>query len=267
MEWFFYITAALIGLVAGSFLNVVIYRGPSMWGLIEQPEGSGRGTLLAPRSYCPQCRARLSPLHLVPLASYLILRGRCAACGAAIPLRYPLVEVAGALAALVALTLFGVSLDALLAAIFLWGLIALAAIDLETSFLPDALTLPLLLFGLLVNVGDRFVPLEAAAVGAAAGYASFGLIALAYAALRGREGLGAGDAKLLAAIGAWSGWPALAPAVFIGALATLTVVGARSIMGKSIDAAVPIPFGPGLCLGGAAAFFAAARNLPPLMAH
>ncbi|MBB5518765.1 prepilin peptidase [Amphiplicatus metriothermophilus] len=260
MEWFFYVTAALAGLLAGSFLNVVIYRGPSMWGLIEESDGADRGTLLAPRSYCPQCRTRLSPLHLIPLASYLALRGRCAACGAAIPPRYPLVELAGALAALGALALFGASPEALLAAIFLWSLIALAAIDFETGFLPDALTLPLLLFGLLANVGDRFVPLEAAAVGAAAGYAAFGLIALAYAALRGREGLGAGDAKLLAAIGAWGGWPALAPAVFVGALATLAVVGVRAVMGKRVDAAAPIAFGPGLCLGGAAAFLGSAAG-------
>lgn len=261
--WVLLATAALAGLLIGSFLNVVIHRGPAMWGLVDD-DRRARGDLIAPRSYCPSCAAPVARRHLIPVLGWLMLRGRCAACGAAIPLRYLLVELLGAAAAAAAFLVFGFGLSALLAAIFLWCLIALAAIDAETGYLPDALTLPLIAFGLAANIGGRFAPLPDALIGAAVGYVAFTLLRLGYAALRGREGLGQGDAKLLAAIGAWAGWQMLPAAVFAAAAASLAVILAMRLAGRRFDAASPVPFGPGLCAGGAAAFLAAAAWGDPL---
>lgn len=187
-----------------------------------------------------------------------MLRGRCAACGATIPIRYPLVELLGAAAAAATVLVMGFGLSALLAAMFLWCLIALAAIDAETGYLPDALTLPLIAFGLAANIGGRFAPLPDALIGAAAGYAALTLLRLAYAALRGREGLGQGDAKLLAAIGAWAGWQMLPAAVFAAAAASLAVIVSMRIAGRRFAPDMPVPFGPGLCFGGGAALLAVA---------
>jgi len=242
--------AILLGLLAGSFLNVVIYRGPAMWGLVD--DDRRRGDFMAPRSYCPACGARIRIPHLVPVAGFLIARGRCAACGAPISLRYPAVELMGGAAALGAWFLFGASLAAVAAAVLLWMLIALAVIDLETGYLPDALTLPLALAGLAVNgLGAAFVDGQTALIGAVAGYAVFRAIAEAFYRLRGIEGLGLGDAKLLGALGAWLGWPALPPIVFIGALAGLIGALTMRLAGVRMTAQTPLPFGPALALAGA----------------
>jgi leader peptidase (prepilin peptidase) / N-methyltransferase len=257
--WVFYVTAALAGAVLGSFLNVVIHRGPAMWKLIDGPH---RGDLVAPRSSCPQCGARIRNRDLVPIVSYIMLRGRCAACGAPIPLRYPLVEIMGAAAALIALYLFGLTAAAALAFVFLLFLIALGVIDHETGYLPDALTLPLAALGLLVNIAALFAPFADALLGAAIGYGAFRLVDLAFTRLRGYEGLGQGDAKLLAAIGAWLGWAALPPVVFLAALLALAGVAAAALGGVKVGRETPVPFGPALAGAGAAAMIAHGLRLP-----
>lgn len=247
MTAFIWIIAALVGAVIGSFLNVVIHRGPAMWGLVDD-DGAPRGTLLAPRSYCPHCRAAIPAWRLIPVVSYVLQKGRCAACGGAISPRYPLVELGGVAVALLGLAVYGPTLEAGLAALFGWTLLALAVIDWETGYLPDWLTLPLILIGLAANADASFIDIRAALIGAAAGYLVFRLISWAFVSIRGYEGLGQGDAKLVAAIGAWCGWQLLPVVVFIAASTTLLAALAIRFTHKSVDATTPLPFGPGLCL-------------------
>ena len=249
MALFFPTFAALLGLIIGSFLNVVIHRGPAMWNLVD--DDTRRGNLAFPRSYCPACQTPISRWRLLPVAGFIALNGKCASCGASIPIRYLVVELLGATAALGAFLMFGLSVTALLAAIFFWLLIALAVIDFETGFLPDALTLPLIIIGLLANMGGIIAPITDAVIGAAVGFLAFWIIGIAFHRIRGIEGLGLGDAKLLSAIGAWLGWQALAPVVLAAALIGLTGVFAMRLRGKEINATTPIPFGPALCASGA----------------
>lgn len=260
MTWSYWLLAALFGALIGSFLNVLIYRGPSFWGLLDDSEPA-RGTLLQPQSYCPSCRQPIAAWRLIPIVSYLAQGGRCAACKADIPIRYPLVESIGVFIAVVACAVFGFTLTALLAAVLGWTLLALAAIDWETGYLPDWLTLPLVGIGLLANVGGRFVPIADAVIGAAAGYIVFRLIGAVFYRLRKYQGLGQGDAKLLAAVGAWGGWTILPGVVLVGALVTLAGAAAVGVMTRSIDARTEIPFGPGLCAAGFALLIAAAKGL------
>lgn len=252
MTWVFTGLAALLGLLAGSFINVVIHRGPAMWGLVE--DENRRGDLVGPRSYCPACGAQIKILHLVPIIGFLLTGGKCAACNAPISVRYPVVEIMGAAAGVGAVMLFGPGPAALAAAVFFWSLIALAVIDLETGFLPDAITLPFALAGLAVNAWGLFVPWQGALIGAVVGYAAFWLIAEAFYRLRGVEGLGLGDAKLLAALGAWLGWQALPPIVFIGSIIGLFWALIVRLTGKKISAHTALPFGPALATGGAVVF-------------
>lgn len=262
MDWISPAVGAVLGLVFGSFLNVVIHRGPAMWGLADAGEPP-RGNLLVPRSYCPSCRKPIPFWRNIPLLSFIILRGRCADCSAAIPLRYLLVELLGAAAGAYAVAFFGWTLSAAFAAVFLAALITLAAIDWETGYLPDALTMPLILAGIIANIGDRFAPLTSAAIGAAAGYLVFWAVAALFQRVRGREGLGLGDAKLLAALGAWSGWMLLAPTVFLGSVLALAGVAAAHIRGAQIDAHTPLPFGPALAIAGAIVFIAKTTGYLP----
>lgn len=220
-----------------------------MWRLVD--DDSRRGNLAFPRSYCTACHAPIARAHLVPIAGYLALRGKCASCGARIPARYPVVELLGAAAALAAYLLFGMTITALFAAIFIWFLITLAIIDLETGFLPDALTLPLIILGIIVSAAGFFTPLNDALIGAGVGYLSFWVIGTAFKQIRGIEGLGQGDAKLLAAIGAWLGWQAIAPTVFGAALIGLASVATMRLSGKEISGKTPIAFGPALAVSGA----------------
>jgi leader peptidase (prepilin peptidase)/N-methyltransferase len=262
LEWALFTLMGVVGLFVGSFLNVVIHRGPAMWNLVD--EKTRRGDLLAPRSYCPSCGAPIPSWRLIPLVSYFLQNGWCHSCKTPISIRYPIVEAMGACVALCALFAFGVSWAALFASIFGWALITLAMIDLETGFLPDAITLPLIAIGLLVNGFDQFALFPDAIIGAFVGYCAFRIIGIAFKAARGREGLGQGDAKLLAAIGAWCGWAALPTVVFLGAVATLAVVGIRHATGKSIASDAEIPFGPGLCLAGFVVLAAAQRLISGL---
>lgn len=249
MYWFFSATAVFAGLLIGSFLNVVIYRGPQMWGLIDGDEP--RGDLAAPRSYCPHCRAPIKRIYLAPLLGFVLLGGKCASCRKPISWRYPIVELLGAAGGLGAFLLFGPTLSALGAAVFFWALIALAVIDIETGYLPDAVTLPLIMVGLTVNAASLFALWQASLIGAAAGYLIFRLIGEAFIRLRGMEGLGQGDAKLLAAIGAWLGWQALPVTVFIASFLGLLAVIFMRVRGKLISRETAIPFGPALAAAGA----------------
>jgi leader peptidase (prepilin peptidase)/N-methyltransferase len=259
---------ALFGLCIGSFLNVVVHRLPQMmergWRAesaellgvtIEPPPPL---TLSAPRSRCPSCGHQITWAENIPLVSYLVLRGRCSACKAPISLRYPLVEVATALLFAACGWHVGPRLQALLWCGFAATLLALALIDLDTQFLPDDLTLPLMWAGLVAAaLGWLPITLSESVFGAAAGYLSLWLVSNAFRLIRGKEGMGAGDFKLLAALGAWLGWQVL-PSVILLASAVGAVIGIGLIVFRRHDRDVPIPFGPYLAGGGIAALFFAA---------
>ncbi|HWX11702.1 MAG TPA: A24 family peptidase [Trinickia sp.] len=259
--------AIAFGLVIGSFLNVVAYRLPVMleraWR-IELSEAAGdpgkddglpaRYNLCAPRSACPHCGHVLHVWENVPVLSYLLLRGRCSACRAPIGIRYPLVELASAALAALALFRFGPSGTAVAAFGLCAALLAMSAIDIETRLLPDSLTLPLLWAGLIVNFGDTFTGLRAAVAGAIVGYTFLWCVYWVFRFVRGIEGMGYGDFKLLAALGAWLGWAALPQVVLIAAV-TGAVIGLAATWLGRMRFEEPLPFGPFLALGGAATLF------------
>lgn len=255
---------AVLGLLVGSFLNVVIHRLPIIlqrdWRaqareILELPaeEPQEHFSLVAPRSRCPQCGGAIHAWQNIPVVSFLLLRGRCAACRTRISIRYPAIELlSGVLAALVAWQ-FGVSLAAIGALLFVWSLIALAFIDLDHQLLPDDITLPLLWLGLLFSLGNVFVTPAQAIVGAIAGYLSLWLVFQSFKLLTGKEGMGFGDFKLFAALGAWLGWQQL-PLVILLASAAGAVLGGLAIALQGRDRAQPIPFGPFLAIAGLIAF-------------
>ena len=253
--------AALLGLCVGSFLNVVIHRLPKMmerqWRA-ECAELAGgdqvslpaeRYNLVVPRSACPSCGHRITALENIPLLSWLALRGKCAGCGTRISPRYPAVEaLSAALSAYVAWH-FGFGLAAAGALLFTWAMIALTFIDLDTCYLPDSITLPLLWLGLLLNLNGSFAPLSAAVIGAAAGYLSLWTVYWAFKWATGKEGMGYGDFKLLAAIGAWLGWQMLPLTILLSSLVG-AVIGISLIVFAGRGRSVPIPFGPYLAIAG-----------------
>lgn len=260
-----YGACAVLGLIIGSFLNVVIHRLPRMlhaqWALdaaswqtdaaLSPPPihpDSDLG-LARPASQCPHCGHHLGLAELIPVLSWLLQRGRCRACGAPISLTYPLVELACALAFTALLWRFGLSLPALAGMLMVSFLIALALIDYQTRLLPDALTQPLVWTGLLVNTQSLMAPLEAAVIGAIAGYLSLWLVHHGFRKLTGREGMGYGDFKLLAGLGAWLGWMAL-PGIVLVASASGVVFGIVRILTGRQHRHEPIAFGPWLVLGG-----------------
>lgn len=251
------IMALITGAFVGSFLNVVIHRGPALWRLVDTPDGD-RGSLLGPRSYCPACRSPIRYRDLIPIFSYAALKGRCANCQGAISPRYPLVEALAAMHAGAALLLFGPTITALFAALFGWLLIVLAAIDGETGYLPDWLTGLLALTGLTANAVSLFVAPLDAAIGAAAGVIAFWAIGAFWQKFRGIEALGLGDAKLLGALGAWMGWEALPLIVLAGSLASLAGVAISNLRGSAVGVRDAVPFGPGLAFGGYLVFAATA---------
>ena len=261
----FLITVAVIaGLMVGSFLNVVIHRLPKMierqWRS-ECAELAGtpappaeRYDLVKPRSACPQCGHPIAAIENIPVVSYLALRGRCSACKASISLRYPVVEaLAGALAGYVAWR-YGLTAAALGALLFVSAMIALAFIDLDTCYLPDSITLPLLWAGLLFNAGGVFTDLKSAVIGAAAGYLALWTVFWAFKFATGKEGMGYGDFKLLAAIGAWLGWKML-PLTILASSLVGAVVGIGLIVFAKHAREKPIPFGPYLAAAGLIALF------------
>jgi leader peptidase (prepilin peptidase) / N-methyltransferase len=262
--WLLITAAVFFGLVVGSFLNVVIHRLPRMleqgWRaecaeLNGNPLPAGETyNLVLPRSRCPHCGHQIRAVENVPVLSYIALRGRCSACRAPISLRYPAVEtLAGVLAGYIAWR-FGVSATAAGAMLFAWTMIALAFIDLDTFYLPDNLTLPLLWTGLVFNIGATFTDLTSAVIGAAGGYLVLWAVFWAYKIATGKEGMGYGDFKLLAAIGGWLGWKML-PLVILLSSFVGAIIGIGLIVLARRGRNVPIPFGPYLALAGLIALF------------
>ena len=254
-----YITVAIVGACIGSFINVVVARLPIMlndeWNLaaaeqlgVKGPAASGI-TLSKPASTCPKCKHAIRARHNVPVLGWLSLRGRCADCQNPIAIRYPLVELlAGILAALAAIQ-FGVSLAAVGAVAFLLTLLCIALIDADTQLIPDNLALPLLWAGLLLNLGELYVPLTHAVIGAAAGYGALWLCFKLFKLITGKDGMGYGDFKLLAAMGAWLGWEALPLLLLIASVAG-AVFGITLRMSNKLAAQQPMPFGPWLAAAG-----------------
>jgi leader peptidase (prepilin peptidase)/N-methyltransferase len=254
--------AAAFGLVIGSFLNVVIHRLPPMlerqWraqcaelnGHPARDEGEPI-SLVRPRSRCPSCSTQIRAIHNIPVLSYLALGGRCATCKAPISLRYPLVELATGIASGVVAWHFGFGWQAALALVFSWYLIALTAIDLDRQLLPDVLTLPLLWIGLtasLMPLAGMTTPRDAL-IGAAAGYLVLWIVFQLFRLVTGKEGMGYGDFKLFAAIGAWLGWQML-PLVLLLSAVVGAAVGLTLIVMRRHGREVPIPFGPYLAGAG-----------------
>jgi leader peptidase (prepilin peptidase)/N-methyltransferase len=256
--------SALGGLMVGSFLNVVIHRLPRImqreWERNcrelheEEAEAGDPYNLVVPRSACPKCGHAITAMENIPVLSFLFLRGKCSACRTPIPLRYPFVELlTGILAGLISWKL-GYSGMAVAAWAFAFALIALTFIDFDTQLLPDSITLPLLWLGLLVNLNGGFTDLHSAVVGAAAGYLILWSIYWLFKLVTGKEGMGYGDFKLLAAIGAWFGWQLLPAVILLSSLAG-SIIGIGLIVLARRGRNVPMPFGPYLALGGICALF------------
>ncbi|MBP1207007.1 leader peptidase (prepilin peptidase)/N-methyltransferase [Duganella sp. 1411] len=255
--------AGLFGLLIGSFLNVVIHRLPKMmqresdnYCAVEagkEEVHTGRYNLMVPRSACPHCHHQITALENIPVVSYLVLRGKCSNCKAPISPRYPAIELlTGVLSALLVWKL-GTGWQGLGGLFFLYSLVALTFIDADTQLLPDDLTYPLIWAGLLLNVNGTFVPLRDAVIGAAAGYLALWTIYWAYKLVRGREGMGYGDFKLLAALGAWMGWTTL-PAIVLMASLVGAVVGIALMVVNRRGFDYQIPFGPYLAAAGLITF-------------
>jgi len=251
--------AGVLGLLIGSFLNVVIHRMPIMmereWAL-QCAELRGEAapvfealSLAQPRSRCPACGHAISALENIPVLSYLFLRGRCKGCAARISPRYPLVEATTGLLFACAAWHFGFTTAGLSAMVFIAALIALTGIDFDTQLLPDDITLPLLWLGLALNSFGVFTDLKSAVFGAIAGYLSLWLVYWAFKLVTGKEGMGYGDFKLLAALGAWLGWQML-PVIILLSSIVGAVVGISLMLVARHGRNVPIPFGPYLAAAG-----------------
>ena len=258
-------TAAL-GLVIGSFLNVVILRLPRMmereWRqecaeLLADPPGpndsdadpSERLSLSTPGSSCPNCGHRIRPWENIPVLSFLLLRGRCSQCATPISWRYPLIEALTALLSLIVLWQLGPTVQGAFALILTWGLIALAAIDIDTQLLPDDITLPLLWLGLLLSVQGLFVDSETAIIGAVTGYMSLWMVFHLFRLLTGKEGMGRVDFKLLALFGAWLGWQSLPQTLLLSTIPG-ALFGIALIASGRGERRTPIAFGPFLAIAG-----------------
>jgi len=259
---FFIIAAGTSGLVVGSFLNVVIHRLPIImdraWTsecrehlgeTIPETAEQARFNLLTPASRCPHCNHRISALENIPVISYLFLKGRCTECGTAISPRYPTVELATALLSIITALHFGYSLQTVAALGFTWALIPLFLIDFDHQILPDSITLPLLWAGLFLGLFNVFIDSQSSLIGAMAGYLSLWSIFHLFKLVTGKEGMGYGDFKLLAAIGAWVGWQAL-PVVILFSSVVGAGIGILLIVLKGRDHTQPMPFGPFLAAAG-----------------
>lgn len=254
----------LFGLVVGSFLNVVIHRLPKMmereWHAScldlqgQQAPEQPKYNLLVPRSTCPQCGHKITAMENIPVISYLCLRGRCKGCQARISPRYPLVELLTGLLSMGVAMQYGYSILTLFSLVFVFALVALTFIDFDTQLLPDDITLPLLWLGLALNIKYGFTDLTSAVIGAMAGYLVLWAVYWLFKLVTGKEGMGYGDFKLLAAIGAWFGWQLL-PAVILLSSVVGSVIGIGLILLKGKTRQTAIPFGPFLALGGIAALF------------
>ena len=261
---FFTLTCTALGLIVGSFLNVVILRLPKMmeqgWQrecceVLDQPASVQEPISLShPGSHCPGCGAAIKPWQNIPVISWLVLRGRCAQCGMGISVRYPAVElITGVLSGLVAWH-FGFGIEALSALALIWMLVALTGIDIDTQLLPDSITLPLLWLGLAVNLFAVWTPLSSAVMGAMLGYGSLWSVYWLFKLVTGKEGMGYGDFKLLGALGAWFGWQAVPLMIllssFVGA-----ALGIAILLSKRQGRDTPMPFGPYLAGAGLLTLF------------
>ena len=258
---FWIVAAGLFGLAVGSFLNVVIYRLPVMmerqWQADAhatlhphaQTQAAERFDLIAPRSRCPSCGHQILWWENIPVLSYLFLRGRCSSCHATISPRYPLVELITALLTAAVVVRWGASGDSLAYIVLLWALITLALIDFDTTLLPDSITLPLLWLGLLWHAWLHPEQLSSAVWGAAVGYLALWTVYQGFKLLTGKEGMGFGDFKLLAALGAWFGVAALLPIILLSSICG-AVIGITLQLLKLTERGRPIPFGPFLAAAG-----------------
>jgi leader peptidase (prepilin peptidase) / N-methyltransferase len=261
--WFFVSTLGVLGLLVGSFLNVVIHRLPKMmeadWkqqcieylhpDQVETQTPPAKYNLVSPRSACPSCGHQITALENIPVLSYAALGGKCSACKAPIGKRYPAVEaLTGILTALLAWK-FGFGVQAFAAVVLVWALIALTFIDADTTLLPDDITLPLLWLGLIVNVSGTFTTLPSAVFGAVGGYLALWSVYWLFKLTTGKEGMGYGDFKLLGAIGAWLGWQMLGQVILLSA-AVGAVVGVIGILIYGREKGAKIPFGPYLAAAG-----------------
>jgi leader peptidase (prepilin peptidase)/N-methyltransferase len=258
------IVAAIFGLLIGSFLNVVVHRLPIMRqreidNYIADKEGKPlphpeRYNLMVPRSACPHCGHQITALENIPIVSWLALRGKCSSCKAPISARYPVVEAVSGILSGLLIWHFGSGWTGLAALVFTYLLISMTLIDVDHKELPDDLTYPLLWLGLLINLDGSFVPLRDAVLGAAGGYMFLWIVAHAYEMVRGHIGMGEGDFKLLAALGAWFGWQMLPTIIvlssFVGAIIGITMIA----IGKT-KKGQHIPFGPYLAGAGMIALF------------
>jgi leader peptidase (prepilin peptidase)/N-methyltransferase len=257
----FYLSSIFVlGLCVGSFLNVVIYRLPVMmqreWrsdclGFLEQPSEPEKEkfNLVVPRSRCGNCGHAIGAAENIPVLSYLLLGGKCAECKTPISVQYPMVEIFTALVSVVVGWHFGVSPQAIAALFLTWCLIAASGIDIGHKILPDTITLPLLWLGLLLALFNVFIDLESSVIGAICGYLSLWSIFVVFKLVTGKEGMGHGDFKLLAMLGAWTGWKMLFVIVLTSSLVG-TVIGITMILLKKNDRATQIPFGPYLAAAG-----------------
>ena len=260
------VLAAVVGLCVGSFLNVVIHRLPKMldrgWReqcaeLAGQTVGDAPAyNLIVPRSQCPSCGHKIGALENIPVVSYLVLRGHCLACRAPISARYPIVELLAAGLAVAAVLRFGATPAGIAASLFLWMLLALTLIDFDTQLLPDNLTLPLLWAGLLANLlgAAPIANLRDAVIGAIAGYLTLWVVYWLFKLIRGKEGMGYGDFKLLAALGAWLGWQML-PLIVLLSSVVGAAIGISLVVFKGRDHKIPLAFGPYLAIAGGIALF------------
>ncbi|EIM1708457.1 TPA: prepilin peptidase [Aeromonas dhakensis] len=261
LPWLYFSLVFLFSLMIGSFLNVVIHRLPIMlerewqaeylsyFNPETQLQQEERYNLMVPRSACPHCGHAITAMENIPLLSWLWLKGRCRECQAPISARYPLVELLTALLSLVVAATFPPGWGLLAALLLTWVLVALTFIDLDKMLLPDQLTLPLLWGGLLFNLAGGFVPLADAVIGAMAGYLVLWSLYWAFKLLTGKEGMGYGDFKLLAALGAWLGWQAL-PIVLLLSSLIGAIIGISLILLRNHHQGKPIPFGPYLAIAG-----------------
>jgi len=261
----FIILCTVLGLMVGSFLNVVIHRLPKMMEVGWQQQCAElRGeepvphsppyNLVVPRSACPYCNHAISAWENIPVISYLFLRGRCKGCGAAISPRYPIIEAISGMLCAFAAAHFGFGPAAGGALLLIWALLALTAIDLDTQLLPDDITLPLIWAGLMFNLFGIFTSLSSAVLGAVIGYLALWSVYWLFKLATGKEGMGYGDFKLLAALGAWLGWQMLPLIILLSSLVG-AIVGIALIVVFKHGRNIPIPFGPYLAGGGLIALF------------
>ena len=258
----FLLALGIIGAMIGSFLNVVIYRLPRMlqqeWETecrsfltlpVEKCQPSKKYNLFVPRSHCLHCNQQINVIDNIPILSYIFLGGKCRHCKHTISARYPLIELSALGLSLLVGLQFGLTWQAIFALIFVWSLLALIVIDIDHQLLPDTITLPLLWLGLLINLNNIFIPLPDAILGAVTGYLSLWSFTKLYYLLTGKHGMGHGDFKLLAALGAWLGWQML-PLIVIFSSLVGAIVGISLVIFTHRERDKPIPFGPYLAIAG-----------------